>query len=891
MAESRVFSKNRALGYVSNHIPLNVRYIQRRKENLIVTSVGKSFHTYGCSHFTLLTVSPSHTDDITCLSGDAYHVYTAADKNIYAWRRGNELKHTYTGHNAPVHIILPFGPNILSVDEDSIVKVWDIRTEEELLELTFNNNIFKITCMIHPLACINKILLASEQGTLQLWNINTSKKIYDFNGWQSAVTAIEQAPALYVVAVGLANGKIKLFNFQIDEVLFELVQSWGIVTSISFRTDDNPIMVTGTTQGHIIFWDLEKKKVVNELINAHFKSIAGLKFLSNEPLIVTNSEDNSLKLWDCRENKDPTLLRIREGHSEPLTCLKFYGNDGHNILTSGEDSSLRICSTIAETFNKSLGKASFDRKASKKKNSHVKDNLIMPRITEFSFETTREKDWDNIAAQHLGLGVVTTWSYDKLKMGEHKLLHDRFKKNYNANSTALTMTQCGNFVIIGFNTGHIDRYNIQSGILRATYGDKKYGAHEGAVKGIMVDSLNQTVVSAGHDCYVKFWSFKSKLNIPKQVVKLIKPIEWLKTHRESSLIALALEDFSIILMDLDSRRVVRHFIGHEAQLKDATFSPDARWLVSSSMDCTIRTWDIPSGKMIDIFQVPEACISLTFSPTGQYLATAHVENYGVYLWSNKTLFSHVSLKAIQPNAPVPSVTLPGTLSEQTDNNEEITTDNQEQEDDIYVSPEQLSEDLITMSLLANSRWQNLLNIDIVKKRNKPKDPPKAPEAAPFFLPTIPSLEFKFDLSTSDKIEDDSKIIIPQGFSNLTVFGRQLQATINSNDYTVPIDRLKSLGPSSIDIEIQSLSLDMTLSTTLMLQFMKMIKYMMETYQNFELSQAYLAVFLKSHGTIIQNDEILWKYLEELQQVQTKTWSILQEKLFFNLSVVQHLKKL
>lgn len=291
------------------------------------------------------------------------------------------------------------------------------------------------------------------------------------------------------------------------------------------------------------------------------------------------------------------------------------------------------------------------------------------------------------------------------------------------------------------------------------------------------------------------------------------------------------------------------------------------------------------------FKVPEACISLSFSPTGQYLATAHVENYGVYLWSNKTLFSHVSLKAIQPNAPVPSVTLPGTLSEPTDNTEEITTDNQEQEDDIYVSPEQLSEDLITMSSLANSRWQNLLNIDIVKKRNKPKDPPKAPEAAPFFLPTIPSLDFKFDLSSSDKVEDNSKLLIPQGFSNLTVFGRQLQATIDSNDYSAPIDRLKSLGPSSIDIEIQSLSLDMTLSSTIMLQFMKMIKYMMETHQNFELAQAYLAVFLKTHGTIIQNDENLWKYLDELQQVQTKNWSILQEKLFFNLSVVQHLKKL
>jgi len=27
-----------------------------------------------------------------------------------------------------------------------------------------------------------------------------------------------------------------------------------------------------------------------------------------------------------------------------------------------------------------------------------------------------------------------------------------------------------------------------------------------------------------------------------------------------------------------------------------TFSPDGRWLITASMDCTIRTWDLPSGR-------------------------------------------------------------------------------------------------------------------------------------------------------------------------------------------------------------------------------------------------------------------------------------------------------
>ena len=38
------------------------------------------------------------------------------------------------------------------------------------------------------------------------------------------------------------------------------------------------------------------------------------------------------------------------------------------------------------------------------------------------------------------------------------------------------------------------------------------------------------------------------------------------------------------------------------------------------------------------------------------------------------------------------------------------------EDDEYTfeSPEQISDQLVTLSLLPNSRWQNLLNLDVIK---------------------------------------------------------------------------------------------------------------------------------------------------------------------------------
>ena len=51
-------------------------------------------------------------------------------------------------------------------------------------------------------------------------------------------------------------------------------------------------------------------------------------------------------------------------------------------------------------------------------------------------------------------------------------------------------------------------------------------------------------------------------------------------------------------------------------------------------------------------------------------------------------------------------------------------DGEDKEEDEYdglyefTSPAQLADDLVTLSLLPNSRWQNLLNLDIIKVRER-----------------------------------------------------------------------------------------------------------------------------------------------------------------------------
>ena len=62
------------------------------------------------------------------------------------------------------------------------------------------------------------------------------------------------------------------------------------------------------------------------------------------------------------------------------------------------------------------------------------------------------------------------------------------------------------------------------------------------------------------------------------------------------------------------------------------FSPDSRWLIASSMDSIIRTFDLPTGCLIDAFRTSSVATSIAFSPTNDFLATAHVDSVGIYLW-------------------------------------------------------------------------------------------------------------------------------------------------------------------------------------------------------------------------------------------------------------------
>ncbi|XP_066516110.1 WD repeat-containing protein 36 [Hoplias malabaricus] len=867
---SAIFSGFRALGLYSNHVPHVLRFHKKHREFYVVTAVGQCFHTFNVKKLGIVAVSNALPGDISCLSADRMLVYAAHGKVISAFAKNKEVVHTYEGHQADVHLLLPFGDHLISVDKESAVIIWGVESEDTYLQISFDKSSFEVSALMHPSTYLNKILFGSSQGSLQLWNVKSNKLLFTFPGWASAVTVLQQTPAVDVVGIGLASGQIIIHNIKYDETVMKFQQDWGPITALSFRTDGHPVMAAGSPVGHIGLWDLEEKKLVGQMRDAHSTAIAGLTFLHSEPLLITNGADNAIRVWIFDSaGGEGRLLRVRLGHSAPPTKIKHYDHSGQHILSASQDGTLQSFSTIHERFNKSLGHGSLNKTKAKKKGV-VYDTAKLPPITTFASESARQSNWDGIVACHQGFLVTTTWNYQKGSMGVHKLEPERFNKNraLNVHATAVDISSCGNFVVIALSSGHIDVYNMQSGLHRGQYG--KNTAHSGPVRGVAIDALNQLTISTGADKLLKIWKFKSKELLHTDSLPA-SPASTL-LHRESGMFAIALDDFTISILDLETKRIVRRFSGQRGQVNDMTFSPDGRWLIIASMDCTIRTWDLPSGSLVDCFLVDSAAVSISISPTGNFLASSHIDCLGIYLWSNNTLCTLVSLRPLPADYEPSVVMLPGTCPSKDDEEEDADAECLEMAE--YVSPAQLNEQLVTLSLLPDSRWKNLLHLDIIKKRNKPKEPPKVPKAAPFFIPTVPGLVPQFALPDMSS-EEQSKVFSLGAMAQKSNFYLRLEEAFDSNHYEGPVQLLKELGPSAIETELRSLAPDMGGDIRVMQSFLRMIGHMLLLKRDFDLAQAYLALFLKLHLRLIAEHSVLMEEAGKVSELLEETWTSMQ----------------
>lgn len=733
MKGSRLFEPFRAVGLVSTGVPFALQ--SRGGAYFVTTCTGSGFQIFDCAHLGLLFVGPPAPAQITALENSGDLTFAACGQQVVVYDRARE-SWRFTGPTADIFKLLIFGGRLLSLDRSNELFVWDIaeRSHAATIELGAG---FGATCMLHPSTYLNKVLVANSSGVMQLWNIRTGSLVHEFTPFPYGVTALAQSPVLDVVAVGLSDGTIVLFNLKFDQALFS-VQQQGVVTSLAFRTDDVPVIASGNHQGDICVWDLSERRLVHFMQGSHDASVAGLSFLHGQPILISNAGDNAVKEWifDAPDGHG-RLLRSRGGHGRSPEFARFYGTPSHEfnhyIISAGRDHTLRLFSVIRDAQATEFSQGSIEAKA--RHNARLMERLRLPVVTQFASCETQERYWDNVLTAHGDHSTAYTWTTQRRALGKHKLATQD-----GSAVKSVAISACGNFGVLGCASGAVDVFNMQSGLHR-----RHLTGHTKAVTGVATDAINRRLVSCSLDGTVRVREFNDAA-AAAVVFEVGSPATRLELHRDSDLCAVAADDLVVRLYDIETGRLVRRFAHQTHRVTDLAFSPDGRWLLAASADGRLRCYDIPSAHLVDVLVLPSVPTSVSFSPKGDYIATTHVGELGVFLWANRHLYTNAPVLPVTDEeaeaaavAQLPSSAIDDEDKDGKDGAESFfekhpAGDASEKETNLGAlqKDEPLGAHLITLSGLPKTRWQNLLHLEAIKERNKPIEAPKAPPKGVFF---------------------------------------------------------------------------------------------------------------------------------------------------------------
>jgi len=440
-------------------------------------------------------------------------------------------------------------------------------------------------------------------------------------------------------------------------------------------------------------------------------TIHTMYFLPNEPLLVTVGNDNAIRLFIFDQiDGSARLLKERSGHALPPTKLRFYPSSERGILdlvSAGADRSVRAFSLAKDEQSREMSQGHVEKTAKAFGTSAA--SLKLTPVTCMAASATRDREWPSIVTGHAHDAAAYTWRWSNKSLSPHKLLNTTLGAPATA-VTAVAASACGNYAFVGLHNGRIDQFHMQSGTFKATYGSNHVrqehlttgnktktlaerninlqrkaakqaaqvtadsialtGAaplppnfgHTMAVTGLASDGLNKQLVSASLDGSVCFWEFRRRNLLGR--IQLNSPVGKMASCVENELIAVATDDCVVHVIDINTRIIVRRFTHHTQPLTDMIFSPDGRWLLTSSIDCCVRVFDLPSATLVDFLSFSKPVSSLTMSPRGDFLATTHVNSLAIQLWANKEYFGRgsasasttpaASMPAQQPNAAAPS---------------------------------------------------------------------------------------------------------------------------------------------------------------------------------------------------------------------------------------------
>jgi WD40 repeat protein len=181
----------------------------------------------------------------------------------------------------------------ISLDSNSILRIWNIKNGSLLHTLPFKVNNFYMP------SSNDFMIIVDGVGRIQSWSIPTATLLWKQSSETlSLARAFRVSPNDETLAVSSADMIIYLLSPRNGALKQKLIGHTDLVEETVF-THDNNLVISGGRDQTVRVWRVRDGTLIHTINGAHQEWVIGMTLSPNGQYLLTAGGDNKLKIWLC----------------------------------------------------------------------------------------------------------------------------------------------------------------------------------------------------------------------------------------------------------------------------------------------------------------------------------------------------------------------------------------------------------------------------------------------------------------------------------------------------------------------------------------------------------------------------------------------------------------
>ncbi|KIJ29374.1 hypothetical protein M422DRAFT_784280 [Sphaerobolus stellatus SS14] len=484
----------------------------------------------------------------------------------------------------------PDGSFIASASDDGTVQIWNVATGETLKELKGHK--YSVRCVAFSPDGLF-IASASDDGTVRIWNVAMGETLKEHKGHEKMVTSVAFSPDGSFIASASDDETVRIWNVATGETLKELKGHKGSVRSVAFSPDGS-FIASASDDETVRIWNVATGETLKEL-KGHENIVRSVAFSPDGSFIVSASHDETVRIWNVATGE---TLKELKGDKYPVTSVAF-SPDGLLIASASDDETVRI-------WNVATGETLKELKGHKYWVNNVAFSPDGSFIASASHDQT-VRIWN----------VATGETLKELK--GHK---------YSVRCVAFSPDR--SFIASASDDGTVRIWNVATGETL-----KELKGHKYSVTSVAFSPDGSFIVSASSDETVRIWNVATGETL-KDLKDHKGSVRCVAFSPDGSFIASASNDETVRIWNVATGETLKELKGHKYPVTSVAFSPDGSFIASASNGRTVRIWNVATGETLKELEGDKYWLrSVAFSPDGSFIASAS-NDQTVRIWNVAT---------------------------------------------------------------------------------------------------------------------------------------------------------------------------------------------------------------------------------------------------------------